>query len=212
MNEQAMFINGATRLYGIVGHPIAQVRSPEVMTNWLRNAGRNAVLLPMHVLPDLFDTTLSGLMQLANLDGLMFTVPYKMNARALAARLMPEAQRVGGINALRRESDGSWTGEMFDGIGLVRALIAQGLEVNGCRAKILGSGGAGSAVAMALANAHASAITLSDVDGVRVRVLADQIRTHFPECAVTISESPEQIGDSTLLINCTPVGMQRGDG
>lgn len=212
MNDQTTLVNGSTRLYGIVGHPIVQVRSPEVMTTWLRSAGRNAVLLPMHVIPDLFDTTLAGLMQMANLDGLMFTVPYKIKATALASRLMPEAQRVGGVNALRRERDGSWTGEIFDGIGLVHALAAQDFDVAGSRAKILGTGGAGSAVAMALANAGASAIELSDVDAARVSGLADQVRSYFPACSVTISESPADVRDITLLINCTPIGMQPGDG
>lgn len=212
MSEKPIVINGSTRLYGIVGHPIAQVRSPEVMTGWLRNADRNAVLLPMHILPELFDTTLSGLMQLANLDGLMFTVPYKIRATAVATRLMPNAQRVGGINALRREKDGSWTGEIFDGIGLVRGLAAQGFTIAGSRVKMLGAGGAGSAVAMALADAGASAITLSDLDQARVKALADQIQKHFPHCQVAVSDAPSEIGDSTLLINCTPMGMKPGDG
>ena len=48
-------INGATRLYAIVGDPIVQVRSPEMFTASFAAAGMDAVMIPMHVLPDDFD-------------------------------------------------------------------------------------------------------------------------------------------------------------
>ena len=73
----AFRIDGATRLYGIVGHPIAQVKSPEVFSELFAAGGLNAVMLPVHVLPDRFDTAMAALMGLANLDGLLVTVPYK---------------------------------------------------------------------------------------------------------------------------------------
>src|SRR5690606_35832592 len=107
---QTPMINGSTRLYGIVGHPIAQVRSPEVMTAWLQKAKHNAILVPLHILPEQFDDALRGIMALQNLDGLIVTVPYKARAMALAHTLLPNAQRVGAINALRRNSDGTWSG------------------------------------------------------------------------------------------------------
>src|SRR5258707_549688 len=53
----AVNINGSTRLYGIVGDPIAQVRSPETYTELFAAAGKNAILIPVHVLPGEFDKT-----------------------------------------------------------------------------------------------------------------------------------------------------------
>ena len=70
-------VDGATRLYGIIGDPIVQVGSPRLYTERLRAAGRNAILVPLHVLPDRFEETIRGLKALANLDGLVITVPYK---------------------------------------------------------------------------------------------------------------------------------------
>ncbi len=81
-------IDGTTRLYAIVGDPIAQVRSPEVFTEGFAAAGINAVMLPVQVLPETFDTSVPGLMALGNLDGLLVTVPYK-------ARMLEYATRAG---------------------------------------------------------------------------------------------------------------------
>ncbi len=144
-------INAATRLFGIVGDPIGQVRSPQVMNPIFAAAGRNAVLVPLHVPQDRFEATMRGLMGLGNLDGLVITVPYKARVLALADRVLPTGLQVGAANALRREPDGSWTADMFDGRGLIRGLADEGVDVKGMRAMVLGAGGAGSAVVVALA-------------------------------------------------------------
>src|SRR5262249_10611659 len=54
----AIRIDGATRLYAIIGHPIVQVRSPETYSELFAGAGLNAVLVPLHVLPEGFDATI----------------------------------------------------------------------------------------------------------------------------------------------------------
>ena len=55
-------VTGATRLYAIIGDPIEQVRSPEVLIPHFAAAGLNAVLVPVHVRPERFDETVRGLM------------------------------------------------------------------------------------------------------------------------------------------------------
>jgi shikimate dehydrogenase len=63
------FVDGHTRLYGILGHPIEQVRSPETVTFELRRRGINAILVPLHVKPADFDEVFPRLLKLGNLDG-----------------------------------------------------------------------------------------------------------------------------------------------
>ena len=67
-----------------------------------------------------------GLKALANLDGLVITVPYKARIIPFVDRLRPVGEKVGAINVMRRDADGGWTGDMFDGQGLVRAVRAEG--------------------------------------------------------------------------------------
>lgn len=205
-------IDGATRLYGIVGHPITQVRSPEVMTAWLQQSGHNAILVPLHVLPEAFDETMRGLMRLGNLDGLVVTVPYKARALALAETCLPMAGQVGAINALRRHPDGRWEGAIFDGVGLVRALREDGFEPAGRRVRMLGAGGAGSAVAIALAEANVRILEIFDTDMARANSLVQRVATHYPDCEVRAVDDPVPLDGHDLLINCTPIGMLPGEG
>src|SRR5690242_1767918 len=118
-------VTGATRLYGIMGDPVAQVKSPGVFNPRIAAAGVDAV----HVRTEAFEETVRGLMRLGNLDGLIATVPHKLRMLALADRVLPTGLQVGAINAMRREPDGTWTGDMFDGRGLVRGVRDRGIAV-----------------------------------------------------------------------------------
>lgn len=203
-------LTGATRLYGIVGDPIAQVRSPEVFTQRFADAGIDAVMIPLHVPAAHFDATVAGLLALGNLDGLLVTVPFKPAMVRHADRVGPVGQQVGAINALRREADGTWSGEMFDGAGFVGALERKDVALAGRHVAQFGAGGVGSAIACALAQAGVAAIDLIDVDSARAERLAARLRDAFP--AVRFAVAPAANTAATLIVNASPVGMAPGDG
>lgn len=202
-------VDGATRLYGIIGDPIAQVKSPEILTARMRAARRNALLLPMHVRPELFDETVRGLKALANLDGIVITVPYKPRILPFVDKLFPTGERVGAINAMRREPDGTWVGDMFDGKGMLRGLQEQGADPKGLRIMLLGAGGAGSAIADAVADAGATRLAIFDVDRKRAEELARRISKWHSGCVVVAGEPTVESID--ILINATPIGMAEND-
>ena len=208
--DQVDFISGATRLFAIVGHPIEQVRSPEMVTAELRRRGHDALLLPMHVLPEDFERALPALMTVANLDGLVFTVPFKQQAMSLADEIGPQARLVGALNALARRRDGRWHGEMFDGLGCVEAFQRRGLSFAGKRVMILGAGGAGSAIAVAIAFEGPAAIRIHDPAPGRADALAQKVRAAQPSLKVQAG-NPELAGQD-ILVNASPVGMGGGEG
>jgi shikimate dehydrogenase len=203
-------LDGATRLYCIVGDPVAQTGSPRVFSERFRAAGRNAVLVPFHVPAAAFETAMRGIMALGNLDGIIATVPYKTRVLQFADRILPTAQKVGAINALRRDPDGQWTGDMFDGRGFVRGLATRGHSVAGRNVMLIGAGGAGSAIACAIAEAGAASITLCDIDQRKARALAARVAAAAPAC--TIRVGPATTAGIDVLINATPVGMNPQDG
>ena len=202
--EQVDYVSGRTRLFGIVGHPIEQVRSPEIFTAELRRRALDAVLVPMHVLPDDFDTLLPQLLRLSNLDGVIFTIPYKVRACALADRLGEQASIVGAINALGR-CPGGWRGDIFDGIGCVEAFRRRGIALTGRRVQLLGAGGAGSAIGVALASERPASLRLHDVDATRAEALAATITRAFP--GIAVSAGPPRLDGIDILLNATPAGM-----
>lgn len=203
-------VDGATRLYGIVGDPIEQVKSPEVFTARFRAAGVNALLVPLHVKPETFDDAMRGLKAVANLDGIIATVPYKARALPFVDRLLATGERVGAINAMRREGDGRWSGDMFDGKGLVAGLRANDVEPHGLNIMLLGAGGAGSAIADAVAEAGAKSLTIFDLDESRARHLVARVSRAHAACRTSFGVLTTE--GKQVLINATPVGMAPGDG
>jgi len=204
-SDQVDFIDGKTRLYGIVGDPIEQVRSPEMITWEMRERGMNAVLVPVHVREADFEQAMAGVMNIANLDGLVFTIPFKARAVALAKRLGAQASVVGAINALRRDSDGQWCGEIFDGLGCVEGLRRNGVDLNGRRVMLLGLGGAGSAIAAAIASQHPALIRLHDPDPARLARGVQIVAQLSP--GTVIKQGLPRVDSIDVLINASPVGM-----
>lgn len=198
-------VNGETRLFAIIGDPIAQVRSPDIYNPRIAKTGHNAILIPIHVPAQNFDAAVAGLKALGNLDGLVVTVPFKERILPFADRVLARGQEVGAINALRRESDGSWTGDMFDGVGLLAGIESLSQTPSGRQVLLLGAGGAGRAIAFALGAAGAARIGISDIAIERAVQLADGVRAAYGECRVS-AVAPEVAGYD-LLINATPVGM-----
>ncbi len=199
------YVSGKTRLYGIVGHPIEQVRSPEMFTAEFRRRQRDAILVPLHVLPDDFDACLPQLLKLANLDGLVFTIPYKLRACAFAAELGEQARLVGAINVLGRRADGRWRAEIFDGLGCVEAFRRRGIGFRGKRVMLLGAGGAGSAIAVAIGFERPSSLQLFDVDNERAQALAAKLAG--ANAGVAVTAGAPTIDGIDILLNATPVGM-----
>jgi shikimate dehydrogenase len=203
--DEVDYVSGRTRVYGIVGHPIEQVRSPEMFTAEFRRRGRDAILVPMHVLPDDFDSVLPQLVRMQNLGGLVFTIPYKARACALAEVLGAQAQVVGAINALVKGATGRWQAEIFDGLGCVEAFRRRAIPFAGKRVMLLGAGGAGSAIAVAVAHERPATLRIFDVDAGRATALAAKVARAHPGVAVTAGAATTT--DIDMLLNASPVGM-----
>lgn len=203
--NQVDFVNGKTRVYGIVGDPIEQVRSPEMVTWEMQKRHHNAVLIPMHIARDEFDTVMPQIMRMRNLDGLIFTIPFKAQAIALAKTLGPQASQIGAINALKKHSNGAWSGEIFDGIGCVEAFKQRGITLQDKRLQLIGLGGAGSAICVALAYEKPKLLRLFDINAQTTERMAKMVNTISPQTVVEVGLPLAEGID--ILLNASPVGM-----
>ena len=203
--NQVDFVNGKTRVYAIVGDPIEQVRSPEMVTWEMQKRDHNAVLIPMHIARDEFDTVIPHIMRMRNLDGLIFTIPFKAQAIALAKTLGPQASQIGAINALKKHSNGAWSGEIFDGIGCVEAFKQRGITLQDKRLQLIGLGGAGSAICVALAYEKPKLLRLFDINAQTTERMAKMVNTICPQTVVEVGLPLAEGID--ILLNASPVGM-----
>lgn len=201
-------ITGAARLIGLLGDPVAQAKSPQTFNAILAERGRDAALAPIHLRSADFDAAIGGVMAIANLDGLVVTMPFKQRIRARLDELTARAQAVGAVNAARRTPEGRWIGDMFDGVGLVGAVEGLGLSPRGLRVGLVGAGGAGSAIAFALAEAGVASITIADLDARRAQSLAARVSAPGGLAAAAGAVDLRSID---LLVNATPLGMAADD-
>lgn len=203
----ALAVNGSTRLLGVVGDPIAQVRAPGVWTALFQRNGVNCVCIPCHVRAAQLAIVFDGLRRIGNLQGLIVTVPHKPAVRALLDEVSERARQVGAVNVVRFDQNGRAYGDILDGEGLVSGLRAGGQQITGRRALVVGCGGVGSAIAFALAHAGVCDVAVSDVVEGRAASLAQRlIDAGYPARA----HAPDP-GGFDLIVNASPVGMRAGD-
>lgn len=201
-------LSGATRVTFIVGDPIAQVKSPAGVTEALQNLGHNAVVLPAHVAPADLAAWAAGVSLAKNVDGIIVTVPHKFASFDLCATTSERAAFLRNVNMLRRNADGSWHGDMCDGLGFVAAMRQQGCDPQGKTCLLVGAGGAGSAIAHALVMAGAQRLAVHDEDPARRGALLTRLQ-QLERGAVEAGTADPTGFD--VVINATPVGMKAGD-
>ncbi|MEU5278076.1 shikimate dehydrogenase family protein [Streptomyces asoensis] len=204
-------ISGTTRLYVVLGDPVAQVRAPGLLNDLFARTARDAVLVPVHVGPDGLAEVMRGLRRMRNLDGILVTVPHKIEVCRYADLLGPAAEVAGSANALRRNPDGTWLAENFDGAGFVHGLRLHGRDPGGATVALAGAGGAGRAVAAALLDAGAARLRLYDPDPVRRGDVRARLDARWPG-RVTAGAEDDFDGDGVdIAVNATPLGMSPGD-
>jgi shikimate dehydrogenase len=199
---------GATRLYVIVGDPIAQVRSPAGVSAAFAARGHDGILMPVQVAPADLTDFLSVATRLKNLDGIVVTVPHKFACYQACTSATERAHFLGVVNLMRRRADGSWHGDMVDGLGFLGAARAKGIDPRGMRALLVGAGGAGSAIALELVEAGVSELAIHD--GLAGRRDALIGRLNALGKALVRAGTMDPAGFD-FVANATPAGMKDGD-
>ncbi|MCU1442356.1 MAG: putative dehydrogenase [Cryobacterium sp.] len=201
-------LSGATRLFPIIGDPIQYVESPVWFTRTLADRGHNGICIPMRVPPGTLDVVMAGLTAASNVDGVLVTMPHKHAAFAHCATSSERAGLLGVVSVIRRNPDGTWHGDMLDGLAFVKAQKDHGARVEGARALLVGAGGAGSAIAIALLAAGVRELVIHDADEIRVTALIDLLSDFGGGRAIA---GPADPTDCDLVLNATPLGMEDGD-
>lgn len=204
-----MLINGNTEFIAHLGWPTHAFKAPMIYNPWFASAGINALVVPMGCKPAAFTSVLRGLFQLENIRGALITMPHKVSVVELLDEVSPTVRVAGSCNAVKRAADGRLVGDMFDGEGFVRGLRGKGLSLPGARALVVGCGGVGSAIAASLAAAGVGAVALFDMQASTAEGLAQRLRTHYPDIAVSTGSRDPAGFD--LVVNGTPLGMNVGD-
>ncbi|MFP3564564.1 shikimate dehydrogenase family protein [Paraburkholderia sp. SIMBA_030] len=166
-------LDGATRLFPIIGDPIKFVKSPQQLTRGFEARSYNGLCLPMQVAKGDLEPVMQALALTGNVDGLLVTTPHKFSAFAHCSTSSDTARLLGCVSVMRRNADGTWHGDMLDGLAFVKAQTDHGARVKDGRALMVGAGAAGSAIAIALLNAGVRELIISDAEESRSSHLKD---------------------------------------
>jgi shikimate dehydrogenase len=200
--------SGATRVYPIVGDPIAQVKAPFGVTAAFEARGADAICVPFQVRVADFAAFMSTMLKSLNVDGVIITVPHKFAAFDVCDRLSDRARFLRSVNTIRKAADGAFVGDMFDGLGFVEACRARGASFAGKRALLVGVGGAGTAIAHAIATRGVSHLSIYDQNHERRDGLA--LKLQQASFNVEAVDRPDP-GGFGIVCNATPLGMRAGD-
>jgi shikimate dehydrogenase len=202
-------IRGTTTLIAHIGYPTHTFKAPMIYNPYFEQAGIDAVVVPMGVKPEDFETALRTIFKFTNIRGALITMPHKVTTTGLVDEVSPTAQIAGACNAVLLRPDGTLLGDMFDGAGFVRGVQRKGVKLDGARVLVVGSGGVGCAIAASFAAAQIGEVGLFDVNAVASEGLAGRLRKHYPALKVTTGSKDPAGYD--VVVNATPMGMNEGD-
>jgi 3-dehydroquinate dehydratase/shikimate dehydrogenase len=205
-----------TKVYGVVGHPIAHSMSPAIHNSAFDHVGHNGVYLPLLVNPgyESFKAFMESFVPFKGLDlsGLSITIPHKENAlrylKEKGGEVEPLAERIGAVNTIVID-DGKLRGFNTDYAAILDSITTKlGItreRLADYRVAVIGAGGTGRTAVAALA-AYGATVVIHN----RTREKADALAGEFTgRTGKVVSAAMEKLCDSCcqIYINTTSIGM-----
>lgn len=193
-------------LAGVIGHPIAQSKSPRLHGHWLRSLGILGHYIPMDVAPQDLEQVLRTLPRMGFV-GVNITVPHKEAVMTLADQVTDRATLIGAANTLIFLEDGKILADNTDGYGFVENLRQNAPEWDATAgpAAVLGAGGAARAVLASLLDAGVPKILLSNRTPARAEILRETFGSKVE--VVDWVQAGNMMEEATTVVNTTSLGM-----
>jgi shikimate dehydrogenase len=214
-------VDPAIRL-GIFGDPVEHSLSPQIQNAALKHCQIDMQYACFHILPDELREAID-LSRKLEFIGINLTIPHKISALELLDVADDNVKRVGAVNVIKVEG-GKLRGFNTDGRGFARAIREEfSVDLRDLRVMILGAGGAARAIALQCAKENSERLVIANRSFEKAQKLADELRDLFagPKVlgpvarlqAIPLEEAAIrfQIGNVDLVVNATPVGLNRGD-
>ena len=201
-------IGPGTKVYGVVGDPVAHSYSPILHNHMYRRLKVDALYLPFRIPKDTFDASLDALDGLP-VHGYSVTIPHKEAAARYAREADETVRLTKASNTLVRYPEGGFHASNTDFAAAVGALREHMEErtregevpkLSQISVLILGAGGVARAIAHAL-HQEGSALTITARTNDRAMKLAEEVK-----CRIVDWQARHNI-NCDVVINCTPVGM-----
>ncbi len=210
MKEIEFFVEGETRLIGLLGYPVEHTASPAMHNAALKHLGLKYIYVPLSIPPENLLEAVKAL-KVLGFQGFNVTIPHKKNIIKYLDEADYHARLVGGVNTVVRK-DNAFLGYNTDGEGFIRSLEEKGVNLEGKTVFLIGAGGAGWAIAFAIMKKKPRRLFILNRNMDNVEALRIRLSMAFRKSTIlTLPHKKEplkftlQVTD--ILINATPVGM-----
>jgi len=197
----ARWLTRKTRVYAVIGDPVAHSLSPLMHNAAFALRRQNAIYVAFRVLA--LRDFLRAVGPLG-ISGFSVTLPHKEEMLRRLDDCDPLAREIGAVNTVVVRAGGELYGYNTDYVGVLRALERR-VRLAGSRVLLLGAGGAARAAAFALARGGAE-VSIWSRRPARARSLASAAGGE----AIERGAIRRQHFDA--IVNCTPVGLHPGGG
>jgi shikimate dehydrogenase len=190
---------------GLLGWPVAHSRSPVIHNHWLAHYGIQGRYVLFAVPPEKLEAAVHGIATLG-LRGCNVTTPHKQAIFPLLDRVDDLARRIGAVNTVVVEKDGTLSGFNNDGNGFIQSLRDVDSKWTPASGPILvlGAGGAARAVAASLAAQGAKEIRIANRTQDKAREIASAVGAAVK--VVPWEQREEALDGIALLANATSLG------
>jgi len=196
----------------VIGDPIAQSKSPVIHGFWLELLGIEAEYHRCHVTAEGLADYLAQRRSDALWRGCNVTMPHKQAIMPLLNRIDDEAARIGAVNTVVREANGTLTGYNTDAPGFLEPVQPLLGDEDYRFAYVIGTGGAARAIIDALFHAEFMIWSISR-NPAKAKTEFGHYLGDDPEYLIDLAElsaGPLRTADPevfSLIVNATPLGM-----
>ena len=207
---------------GLFGDPVEHSLSPQMQNAALNQAKIDMQYARFRISTDELNEAL-GLIRKLEFAGANLTIPHKVAGRDAIESVDDDAKQIGAVNVIKIE-DGKMLGFNTDGRGFARAIREEfSVDLRDLRVMILGAGGAARAIALECAKSHCERLVIANGTFEKGEQVVEKLRRFFegPKVfgpvprlqAIRWEEAAFQfqIANVDLVVNATPVGLNRGD-
>lgn len=194
------------KLAGVMGWPVAHSRSPLIHNHWIAEQALKGAYVLLPVQPNNLAQALRALPALG-FAGCNLTIPHKVAAMSIVDRVDSLAQRIGAVNTIVVEADGSLTGRNTDAFGFIQSLYDAQPQWRADQgsAMVIGAGGAARAVLAGLLDAGVPDIYLTNRSPEKAHALAREFGSRIHPIAW--ADRHDALAGMALLVNTTNQGM-----
>lgn len=195
--------------YAVIGNPIGHTKSPMIHSAFAAATGQNIVYTAIEGRIGGFAEQVDEFRAAGGL-GLNITAPFKLDAYNYAKELKPSAALAGAVNCLNFSVGGA-VGENFDGVGLVRDIVANlRVRLTGKRILLLGAGGAARGALLPFLQQDPAELVLVNRTLSKAVGLGEQIANFGTVIAVSYEAlSADHAGGFDVVINATSASLRQ---